>query len=220
MAKIDMGIEDVKRLYKELDKMREAPDKILDSTMKDFRARGPSWVGQEVAKKYNVKKSEVTSSGALGRIGIVSNGEEVSIKYSGRLLTPTHFNMAPKAPKQSYTLTATVTKGNKKTWSKVKKLTKKQRKNIGRNFTGQGQRTSSQSPIMLLPVKGKNFTEQGHGNFLPFQRVSFKRNDLEIKKTTSLPQMIDNEEVNKNIYDAIDEKLSKRLEHHMDRFMK
>lgn len=42
--------------------------------------------------------------------------EELAITYKGRLLTPVHFGMTPKAPPRgkSYTLKASVLKGQKK----------------------------------------------------------------------------------------------------------
>lgn len=214
------NFEDV---YRELDQMRKAPKKVVDRTIKDFRQRAPSWVSQEVVKEYNIKKSEISpakgGSNEKKAGSVQTKGETIAsaaLVYKGRVLTPTHFGMTPKAPKQSYTLKAQVIKGEKKTWSKVKKLSKKQRKNIGRNFTHQSTKTSSKSPIMLMHTGNK---QPGGTNYIPFQRQSKNRNDLKAVKTLSMPQMVSNEKVEKNIANAINENLGKRFEHYCELYL-
>jgi hypothetical protein len=56
------------------------------------------------------------------------------------------------------------------------------------------------------------------GQYLPFQRVSKNRNDIEVKKTVSLPQMISSERTAEGIQKVINENLEKRLDHHMKRY--
>lgn len=210
---------------KELEKMQKAPKKVIDRTVKDFKQRGPSWVAQEVVKFYNIKKSDITPA----KTGKASNGKSagsikvegetinsMSLIYRGRVLTPVRFSMTPKAPKASYTLKAQIMKGEKKTLGKVKKLTKKQRKNIGKNFTQQGTRSSNKSPIMLMHTGNK---QEGGTNYIPFQRQSKDRNDLKAIKTISMPQMISNPKVEKEVYAAISDKLGKRFDHYTDQYM-
>lgn len=202
------GIRKYKELVNELEAMKKAPATVLDRTLGDVRQRVPGWVAAEVAKQYGIKKAEV-GNGKTSRLEIKGNKlPNVQLIYSGRVLTPTHFQMSPKVPKVggSYTLKATIIKGERTTLGKVKKLTKKQRAALGKNFRREGTRTSDHSPIMLMAPKGK---------YIPFQRKSTNRKDLEAIKTLSVPQMIDSERTAPNIQKAIDEKLGKRLDHHM-----
>lgn len=226
------GIVNMKEFMKNIDNLNKASEKVLTMTANDFKKRAPSWVAQEVAKHYNIKKAEIVpakagskaASGAKGKkkIGNISiNGKtvsNVSITYKGRRLTPVHFGMTPKAPKQgsAYTLKAQIIKGQKKTLGKVKKLTKKQRKNIGRNLTHQSTRNSPKSPIMLMHTGNR---VAGGTNYIPFQRQSQRRDDLKAIKTLSMPQMVSNEEVQKNINERINTELGKRFEHYIDRYL-
>lgn len=209
---------------KELEKMQKAPKKVIEKTVKDFKQRGPSWVAQEVVKFYNIKKSEITpakagkaSKGSAGSIKVAGETvDSMALIYRGRVLTPVRFSMTPKAPKATYTLKAQITKGEKKTLGKVKKLTKKQRANIGKNFTQQGTRSSNKSPIMLMSTGNK---QEGGTNYIPFQRQSKDRKDIKAIKTISMPQMISNPKVEKAVYAAVNEKLGKRFDHYTDQYM-
>lgn len=213
-------------VLKELEQMQKASKKVVASTIKDFKQRAPSWVAQEVVKKYNIKKADITpdkSGSYKDKAGSISaEGEtidSVALIYRGRTLTPVHFGMTPKSPPdgKGYTLKAQVKKGEKKTWGKVKKLTKKQRANIGRNFTHQGTQNSKSSPIMLMHTGNR---KQGGVNYIPFQRQSQNRKDIKAIKTLSMPQMVSNQEVEKDIYKAISEKLGKRFDHYVDTYLK
>ena len=121
--------------------------------MSDIRKRAPGWIAAEVVQIYGIKKTDITSQTA-GKVKVT--GEKVydaKIIYNGRMLTPTHFGMTPKAPgANAYTLKASIIKGQKKTLGKVKKLTKKQRAQLGKNFTRSGSRSSQKSPIMLMSM--------------------------------------------------------------------
>lgn len=200
-------------VIRELEQMKKAPEKVIKRTLSDFRQRGPGWISTEVTKKYNIKKAEVNEG-----VRVKGNTvDSITIIYKGRVLAPVHFSMNPKAPKQSYTLKAMFKKGDRKTLGKVKKLTKKQKQNIGRNFTHQGKKTSRSSPIMLMSTGNKKIDGV---NFIPFQRQSQKRNDLKAIKTLSVPQMVSNKKVEENIQEAVNEKLGKRFDHYVDMYFK
>lgn len=209
-------IRDIGGLHKKLDEMREAPEKVLRNLTADAKKRVPGWVAAEVTKQYGVKKKEVTGQ-KLGKVTVKGTTiKNTRIIYQGRTLTPTHFSMTPKAPKPNrgaYTLKATIIKGNRTTLGKVKKLTKKQREALGKNFRREGTQNSDHSPAMLMPAA------KGSSTYIPFQRKSKARNDVEAVKTLSLPQMVSSERTEEGIYKAINEGLSKRLDHHMERFM-
>lgn len=206
-------VKNYKLIKKKIDDMQKAPRQVMKSLTAEAKKRVPGWVATEVAKEYGVKKAEITGQ----KIGTVKpKGEsfkEVRVVYTGRLLTPTHFNMSPKAPKPGggYTLKATIVKGQRSTLGKVKKLTKKQRADLVKNFTREGTQRSNHSPIMLMRANG--------GHYLPFQRKSTNRRDIEAVKTISLPQMVSSKRTEEGIQRAISEGLGKRLDHYMDRYM-
>lgn len=196
--------DDIVKRINSLDKKAETVTKRL---LSDANTRAPGWVAAEVAKEYGVKKGEV-NSGKLGSVRV--HGDSITtakIIYKGRVLTPTHFGMTPKTPgKGAYTLKASIIRGQKTELGKVKKLTKKQRANIGKNFTRQGTRTSDHSPIMLMPTGG---------TYIPFQRKSTNRKDVHAIKTVSLPQMVGGERTREGINRALNENMGKRLDHHL-----
>ena len=208
-----IGVTNLEEISKQLNGLIDGGEKALERTTNDFKRYAPGWVAKEVSSVYNIKTTEVkpTKGGRpVGRIWV--DGDTISsasITYKGRVLTPVHFGMAPKAPKAAYTLKATIFRGNRKTLGQVKRLTKKQRKNVGRNFTKQGTRSSDRSPIMLMHAGG--------GTYIPMQRKSRKRNDIEAIRTLSLPQMVENPWVKRFTGEAIEEKLSKRFYHHLER---
>ena len=206
-------VKNYKLIKKKIDDMQKAPRQVMKSLTAEAKKRVPGWVATEVTKEYGVKKAEITGQ----KIGTVKpKGEsfkEVRVVYTGRLLTPTHFNMSPKAPKPGggYTLKATIVKGQRSTLGKVKKLTKKQRADLAKNFTREGTQRSNHSPIMLMRANG--------GHYLPFQRVSHDRADVVVRKAISLPQMVSSKRTEAGIQKAISEKMGKRLEHYMSRYM-
>ena len=213
MSGVRMAIKNYKGLKKKLDDTKKAPQKVMKALYSDARKRVPGWVATEVTQTYGVKKTEITGK----KIGDVkmqgSDIKNLKVVYTGRPLTHTHFSMSPKMPKEggSYTLKATIIKGERKTLGNVKKLTKAQRAALAKNFTRSGAKSSDHSPIMLMRAQG--------GQYLPFQRVSKNRNDVEIRKTVSLPQMVSSERTHEDIQTAINEGLGKRLDHHMKRYM-
>lgn len=208
-----MAIKNYQGLKKKLDDQKKAPQKVLKALSSDAKKRVPGWVATEVTQTYGVKKTEITGK-KIGDVKVQgSDVKNMKVIYTGRPLTHTHFSMSPKVPKEGggYTLKATIIKGQRATLGKVKKLTKKQRAALAKNFTGSGTKTSDHSPIMLMRANG--------GQYLPFQRKSKNRNDIEAIKTVSLPQMVSSERTAEDIHRAINEGLSKRLDHHMERYM-
>ena len=192
--------KDIDRLAQRLAQNADQAKKALTATGNDMKARVPGWAATEVTGVYNIKKSEITpkKSGGkpkklAGRIRV--SGTTVSsvvIEYSGRLLTPTHFGMRPKA----------LTGGKGK---------RKRRKPITAEIK-RGQRKTLHSAAFLGSNKG--------GGYIPFKRTTAKAYPIESIKTLSLPQMIDNPNVRGNLNEKINTELSKRLEHNVRRFLK
>ncbi len=210
-------IKNYKGLKKQLKDLKKAPKKVITALTKDVKKRAPGWISKEITKEYGVKKGDITGQ-KIGKVRAEGSGfDEVKVVYTGRVLTHTHFSMSPKAPKAgAYTLKATVIKGQRKTLGKVKKLTKKQRKQLAKNFTRSGSRKSDHSPIMLMHTGN---AAAGGTNYIPFQRKSARRDDVEAVKTLSLPQMVSSKRTEEGIQKAITENTSKRLDHYLERYM-
>lgn len=211
---VKMALKNYDEVMKHLEEMRKAPRKVLQRTVSDMKTRAPTWIAAEVAAVYKVKKTELKpGKNSLGTIKVEGNKvDNIKIVYKGRVLTPTHFGMTPKTPKQTYTLKAEVVRGQKTELGKVKKLTKKQRKKLVKNLTREGTRNSDHSPIMLMSTGNK---KEGGTNYIPFQRKSVNRGDIKAIKTISMPQMVSNERVAPNITRTLEENIGKRLDHHM-----
>jgi hypothetical protein len=216
MEKLNTSVKDYQKLQRELDAIKGKSETALRRIVSDARERVPGWVATEVTKVYNIGSDEIKPGGgagvkkSAGTIKVQGDTiDTIQIVYRGRLLTPAHFGMKPEAPTGgAYTLKAKILKsGGAKTLSKVKKLTKKQRKNIGRNFTRQGTRNSPQSPYMLQSNKG--------GGYIPFQRREQPGKMDHVMRTISIPQMVSSKRTKDNIDNAIAEKLGKRIEHHL-----
>ena len=213
IVSVTCQVKNYKALRKQLEDMKKAPTKVMQSMTADAVKRVPGWIATEVSKTYGVKKGEITGN-KIGSVKVEGKSfDEVKVIYKGRVLTPTHFGMSPTAPKPdrgSYTVKATVIKGERKELGKIKKLTKKQRAAMAKNFTRSGSQTSDHSPIMLMPTGS---------TYIPFQRKSVRRNDVEAIKTVSLPQMVSSKRTEEGIQTAIYEGLGKRLDHHIQRHM-
>lgn len=120
-----MQVENFQKLMDTVAQIDEQGRKAVKATVRDVKARAPSWIAQEVTSVYNIKKGEITPSGknsgkpkkTAGNVSVSGETiEELTITYSGRLLTPVHFGMTPKTapPGKSYTLRMQVVKGQKK----------------------------------------------------------------------------------------------------------
>lgn len=214
-------VKDYKATKKALEKMKKAPATAVQRSLSDVRKRAPGWVASEIINVYNIKKSEVTG----GKIGTTKIGgtsiDKITIKYRGRRLTPVHFGMYPTEAKKIksgvYTMKATFIKGNRKTLSKVKKPTKKQWENIGRNFHHAGTQNSPRSPWMMKSTGAKSADKV---QFIPFQRRSQPGKPQVAMRTLSLPQMVSSERTNENITSALQAGLDERFAHHMGRMWK
>lgn len=198
------------------DLLQKQPRTVMKRTMSDAKERVPGWIATEVVKTYAIKKKEI-GDGKTSSIKVKGDGiESLQLTYKGRMLTPAHFNMKPGAPKpgSSYTIKATIKKGSRKKIGGAKKLTKKQLKNIGRNFKRQGTRNSPQSP-WLLSTTGN--TKAGGIDYIPFQRRTQPGELQHVMRTVSVPQMISSDKttLKPEIAAEVWPKLEKRLEHHL-----
>lgn len=198
--KVTIKTGNLKTLIKKLEQDEKAAQKVLKATGNDLRRRAPGKVADQVTTVYNIKKSEITPSGKGAqpkkKAGTVSvrgtTVSDVTLVYKGRMLTPTHFAMRPTKPQKR-------PKGKRRPKPITAEIKKGKRKSLGSNvFLG---------------------TNRG-GGYIPFKRTTAKRYPIEVVKTVSMPQMVDNPAVRSEIRKDINELLRTRLNHNIKRFMK
>lgn len=202
----------------ELEEIAAKSETAMRRTMSDIKKRGPTWIAKGVTKDYNLTTAQVKDLSKLKVTGDTLG--ELSFNYTGRLLTPSHFKMSPTAPKPgAYTIKATIKRGKRVTVGRVKKLTKKQRKNIGRNFQRKGTRNSPTSPPMLVGTGNKR---EGGTSHIPFQRTTQPGNYDKAIRTLSVPQMIQDRQGNTKpaVRQSLSENIEKRFNHHTDQIMR
>lgn len=195
-------LKDEKSIYKNL---KAEQKKKMATVMRDLRRDVPAAVANAVSKRYNIKTSEmkppavkvnVDKSGnkykSRKAVDVRVDGEDLdsmAIVYRGRRLTVQRFNMNPKKP-------------------------------VG--FTGRpGHRKRAKKDIQATVLRGKRSTVKmdGHRTFVASvrgvnQAVHAKDGDRRIDvvaKTLSVPVMVDNEEVRKDINKGINETVKKSL---------
>jgi hypothetical protein len=219
MAGIKLEISNIERVLMQISGQQKVLAKALEATTKDFKSRAPSKISKRIREVYGVKTADIkaTQKGARtnGTINVAGiNVDNVELAYSGRLLTPTHFNMTPKTRPASkkYTVKATIKKGHKTVLSSRTFLAspgkKKRRKTVLSSF------------LALFGGKREHKTGKAGSIQIPFQRVGTSRYPIKAIKTLSVPQMITNETdgVAENISKDINELLNSRLEHNIKRF--
>ena len=62
-ATITMQVENFQKLMDTVAQIDEQGRKAVKATVRDVKARAPSWIAQEVTSVYNIKKGEITPSG-------------------------------------------------------------------------------------------------------------------------------------------------------------
>lgn len=195
-------MKDAKEVYKDL---KADQKKKMGLVMRDLRRDVPATVAKAVSKRYNLKTSEMKPPAV--KVNVDKNGnkykskkavdvrvdgedlESMAVVYRGRRLTVQRFNMNPKKPA---------------------------------NFTGRpGHRKRAKKDIQATVLRGKRSSVKmnGHRTFIANvrgvnQAVHAKEGDRKIDfiaKTLSVPIMVDNNEVRKDINKGINETVSKSL---------
>lgn len=202
---IKMQIRNYRKLLGDLRAIDERTAKAIKATVKDIKARAPSWISTAVTGVYNIKKSEVTPARRSARrpqkkaASVRVSGEtidSIAITYTGRLLTPTHFGMKPKQRPRSTKDERGRTVKRAKPYTVTAEIFKGQRKGLG-------------ADVFL----GSN---KGTGE-IPFQRIGSGRTPIKAIKTLSVPQMLKNVQVEETIQGKLNEGLEERFNHHMSR---
>lgn len=200
---MNISLKGYANLVKELHKINKDSETVIKRTTSDFKSRAPAWVAAAVSQTYGIKKSEITkaktSAKPVGKIVVAGlMVDNVQLTFSGRVLTPTHFNMKPKSRPKSTKDETGKTIRKAKSYTVTAEIFRGQRKALGSNvFLGTNKGTAD----------------------IPFQRVGQSRTPIKAVKTLSIPQMITNEDVAAQIQKNIDEGLTKRLEHHIKQAM-
>lgn len=233
---INLQIKNFDALKKAVDSINQQSERVIKSTLSDLRKKGPATVRMHVGAMYNIDKKEI-QPGAIkrGKDGSVkeikqaatikTSGDTIdtfTMVYSGRTLTPVHFGMTPKKPaallkKQRLVPGAGL---KLKAGKAADAAMVHQRKAYNIKLTiKKGHPTELRgqypTPPFLAPA-GKN----GSGQMIPFQRMSDNSRKATAIHTLSVPQMIDNPEVNAAIYEDLVKYATTRINHHTSRFMK
>lgn len=199
--KVDM-LKDVKTVYKEL---KAEQKKKMGLVMRDLRRDVPAVVAKSVSKKFNLKTSEmkppavkisVNKSGQKFKskkaVDVKVEGDSIEsmwIEYCGRRLTVQRFGMNPKNPAK---------------------------------FTGRpGHRKRVKKEVKYSVYRGSQTKARmdGHRTFVTNvrglnQAVYAKDGSRDIDviaKTYSVPDMVDDKGVRKDIHKGINETVSKSL---------
>lgn len=197
MVNMQLSVPNFKSLTQQIEAQNNNMQKAIDRTISDCKQRAPAQITKAVTTVYNIKSSEVTAAGKTAKAGAKTIGEvkvrglhinTLQLVYTGRRLTPLHFSMSPKKPPS-----------NKKIYTVKATFFKGQKKTLKGKYD---------TPIFLAPQK--------QGVVLPFQRVGDSRTPVYVIHTTSIPQMIENEQVATDIQGRIDELLTTRMQHNIE----
>lgn len=182
------------RLVKTLDNIAGVDaEKVIKKCTADAKSRAGGWVSAVVRQVYNISPSDMKSAlEGKGR----GNGQ---LKIEGNLV-------------ESVVLTY---KGRVLTPTHFKMQPKERSPKPYRvsQAVFKGQRKKLPAGVFLASSGGEDSTQ------IPFQRESSERYPIKSIKTLSVPQMIENEKVQPLIQEKIDEGLSKRLEHNVNRML-
>lgn len=204
-----VDISDISKTFKKIEKFVDTSPAVFERTLKDMYSRGPGTIISSVTSIYGIKKTEVRwktyseskrdfhytkalNKGSAGNVK--AKGHTLSTleyHFKGRVLSPLHFSMTPKArpDKKKYKIKAKIKKGKQITFSRKK------------------------GGVFLAPFK------EGSKE-IPWFRNSSDANDIIPIKTISLPQMVDDETVRETMGEKLGELLDKRFNNHLKQHMK
>ena len=208
MGGINCSIKNYGQVVKALGKIQQQAEKDLQGAIRDVRREATKKIADEVAQNYNVKKSEITA-GKIVRSKVTAKAGSIEIKYTGRLLTPTHFKgYSPKKP-SALTEKSVVIPGQGISFKgkpgqfatvRIRKPYK-----VKAEIKKGNKITFSQGSFVAPAAKGSQ-------TYIPFQRSGECRKAVEALKTLSVPQMVTNDEVAKNILEHLSGSVSKGLD--------
>lgn len=230
---ISITMNEGKKLTKKLEKLKAGGETAIRHTVSDFTSRAPGWVSMGIRQHYGVdkeaiKKAQSRIKRGLGAASIKAKGISVdgaALEFKGRTLTPIHFKMSPSTPNPNGWQT------KRKTIPGQAIATKAQNPNSSFGMVRipvpyrvsatiiKGHRKKMKAGTYLAPAK-----KGTDSPIIPFQRTGPGRTPVHAVRTLSVPQMIGSEEkksiASDTIRKLINEKLTKRFNHHIERAMK
>ena len=213
-------------IVKKLRKLEHGGEVAIQRTVSDFASRAPGWVSQGVREHYGISRDDMLDYAPRAKRGKTSikvagvTVDGVTLKYSGRTLTPLHFKMSP-------------TGINPKGLTDKKKRIPGQAVNFKKTPPGQvamastpkkytvkatiikGKRVSMEAGTYLAPASKKN----PDSPIIPFQRTGEGRTPVHAVRTLSVPQMIDGR-AKETINEIINKKMEERFNNQIKRIMK
>lgn len=192
---------DIKAVTEGLERKQRNMGKAINATVSDFGRRGPGWISQEVRKVYGVDAKTVKSDyKGYEKEGKVKVGgvkiDNVKLKYSGRVLTISHFKMTPKArPSKPYQVKAEIIRGRKRVVNKA--------------FLA-----DPSGPVLAFKRTKAKAGSKGKAIKYP------TRYPIKTIKTVSVPQMVESKMVSPELQKRIGVELKKRWDHNVERFDK
>ena len=197
----------------------------MKATAADLKRRLPGKVADEVRTRYNVKKSDVMPANGTGgsrRAGSVRvTGETVAdlaLVYRGHRLSPARFAMAPKAPQPAKGLPekGPGARKHRRLEGAARASIRARRRKIKATIT-KGRRKVVHSQAFLAHTGGNGADKV---KYIPFIRKGKSAYPIKAVKTTSVPQMVRNPNVQSLIEQDIDALIRERLAHNVKRFKK
>ncbi len=117
---------DISSVVSGLEERKKNAEKAIKRTVSDMKTRAPGWVSKAVREEYSISAKDIKSSLSFEKGGTFSLGgvevDNITLKYQGRVLTPTHFKMKPTSRPgkgKPYQVTAEIKKGQRKPLSSI-----------------------------------------------------------------------------------------------------
>ena len=207
-------------IVKKLQKLENGGKVAIQRTVSDFTTRAPAWVSQGIREHYGVDTAAIKDAATKpkrGKTTIKVAGIDVdgaTLKYSGRLLTPTHFKMTPKKRPAAKQNTKIRIPGQAKAGAPPVAMVQPPKKYAIKATIIKGEGATLPSGAFL----GRASKDE-NAKVIPWQRVGDGRLPVHVIKTLSVPQMIDGR-ARQTIEELISEGLGKRFEHHIQQAIK
>ena len=201
---IDLKV-DSDELVRELQREGQKWAKQMEWATKDMRRAAPTIVANHTVQRYAIKKGEVNANSKSFVGGCKMSGGIASLRldYSGRMLTPTHFKMAPSAAPaggRKYAIKATVLKGR--------------RVEIGRwqsPWSAGGTYGKKASP-MFMPGKVPPISRDGGRTYRKGAKFGHAGGRYEAVKMISVPQMVGSDHIIDGTIEELNERRMEILE--------
>lgn len=224
---IEFDFSEMEYLMKEVEEAGSKGEQAVRYTLKDLRSRVPGWVAKEVSTEYNISQGEVKGKTkedvkrAAVSVSVTGNTiGTLAVIYRGHALSPYRFSMSPKMPGRTKLKKKRIVPGGNINFNgpagKYATLPVFKKYSIGYTIKkGRKMKLNGKydNTPFLAPVT------EGSSLYIPFERKSEDRKDIEATKTVSVPQMVSSKNVSEDIYSKLETEAQKRLEHHLDRLL-